>query len=1245
METVSEIGNSNDCVNNPESDKHKERSGKKKRKSRKHESELKNDDSHISSQNGYADGAFSSEEQKEGETEKSTSENQVQLSENRVSTLPAATLHHADPIMSTGEDSLPDANKNGSSRKKSKRREKKKKEEASCEEKMLDDVEKITNEDQVQPPNTLSNGIIQEGSHEQTQVSCEKPGAAQLCTGPNFSVQEDSQPDGTSLTCSQKRKREKKRDRNALKESDVDIHSTNAGVAVKYNTITEAEGSKSMSKEENSVPSVVINSCLQSKDETVEQQECTDVKLSEAVAQTQSPKAKKRKKRKNKTAEVSDPLGNILPTSTKSGSVECVENNDGNKETDGNTEVKEYVLELKCDTTSEADGSKPMNIEEKSIASVVISSCPKSKDDTVEQQECTDVKLSETVAQTQSPKAKKKKKRKTKTVEACDPLASTKSGSAECVEINDGSKETEGNTEVKEDVLEVKYDTISEVEESKSMSKEEISVASVVISSCPKSKDDAVELQECTDVNETVAQNPKAKRRKKRKTETVEVCDPLGNTLPTSTKSGSAECVENSDGSKETDGNTEVKEDVLEAKYDNSEAEESKSMSKEEISVASVMISSCPKSKDDTVEQQECTDVNETVAQNPKAKRRKKRKTETVEVCDPLGNTLSTSMKSGPVEFVENNDGNGGRELVSYPASQRENSVTGEGSGLQNLGKTEEKETDEKTRVKEDVVGAGVCDVRSKKQKGKKNKTSYAGIEVYEPSVSVGCLLDHSDEKDMQNCDGNAGQQFGGEDMTSKTEKSVMREKSGVQKSGKRKERTKDENIVSNQDTIGAEGDSDVARKRQKRKTKKKTNCESVAIMDSDCLLYQSNREGVENCDGNADGEIASKDLASNIEDSATKKESVQDVENTKKKKKNKKEEVDQNALGAEGVSKVEGTTKKRKRKKNLSDHKTDNMEDDSKKINDENGEVDQNALGAEGVSKVEVKTKKSKNKKNDLDHKTDDMEEKDAVSVPKDEEPEFDGEKLEMSLSSSVVIQNNMVQGVASSEIGSVPKCSCDGRTRKLLVFDLNGILADIVQGFTGQLIPDGKVSYRSVFRRPFVSSFLDFCFERFNVAIWSSRRIGLDYMVSIVMRNYARNLLFCFDQNKCTTTKFKTQEKNDKPLFLKDLRTVWERVGTCISCGNRKYDETNTLLVDDSPDKALCNPPYTGIFPSPYQYTDHQDSALGPEGELRKYLERLADAENVQKFVAENPFGQTAITETHESWEFYSKVVEAHK
>lgn len=163
---------------------------------------------------------------------------------------------------------------------------------------------------------------------------------------------------------------------------------------------------------------------------------------------------------------------------------------------------------------------------------------------------------------------------------------------------------------------------------------------------------------------------------------------------------------------------------------------------------------------------------------------------------------------------------------------------------------------------------------------------------------------------------------------------------------------------------------------------------------------------------------------------------------------------------------------------------------------------------------------------------------------------------------------------------------------------------------------------------------------------------------MTNIVMGRHAKNLLFSFvsdlsttsirnadyicsmqsvlilllfsvctqDQRICITTKFKTLGNTTKPLFLKNLRTVWNRFGTCLSCGKRKYDETNTLLVDDSPDKALCNPvssqtlttmhmyslsaishfskhltlvimvqPHTGIFPFPYQYTDREDSALG--------------------------------------------------
>lgn len=49
----------------------------------------------------------------------------------------------------------------------------------------------------------------------------------------------------------------------------------------------------------------------------------------------------------------------------------------------------------------------------------------------------------------------------------------------------------------------------------------------------------------------------------------------------------------------------------------------------------------------------------------------------------------------------------------------------------------------------------------------------------------------------------------------------------------------------------------------------------------------------------------------------------------------------------------------------------------------------------------------------------------------------------------------------------------------------------------------------------------------------------------------------------------------------------------------------------------------------------------SLAPRGRLRVYLERLAMADNVQKYVQQNPFGQRAITKSSATWTYYSKVV----
>jgi hypothetical protein len=48
---------------------------------------------------------------------------------------------------------------------------------------------------------------------------------------------------------------------------------------------------------------------------------------------------------------------------------------------------------------------------------------------------------------------------------------------------------------------------------------------------------------------------------------------------------------------------------------------------------------------------------------------------------------------------------------------------------------------------------------------------------------------------------------------------------------------------------------------------------------------------------------------------------------------------------------------------------------------------------------------------------------------------------------------------------------------------------------------------------------------------------------------------------------------------------------------------------------------------------------SAAG--GDLRRYLDGLANAENMVKYVEQHPFGQQRITEKSELWDFYLKVI----
>lgn len=63
--------------------------------------------------------------------------------------------------------------------------------------------------------------------------------------------------------------------------------------------------------------------------------------------------------------------------------------------------------------------------------------------------------------------------------------------------------------------------------------------------------------------------------------------------------------------------------------------------------------------------------------------------------------------------------------------------------------------------------------------------------------------------------------------------------------------------------------------------------------------------------------------------------------------------------------------------------------------------------------------------------------------------------------------------------------------------------------------------------------------------------------------------------DRSHCTATEYKTLENKDKPLVLKELRYLWwDNKGVSLPWDKGYYNETNTVLVDDSPYKALRNP-----------------------------------------------------------------------
>ena len=66
----------------------------------------------------------------------------------------------------------------------------------------------------------------------------------------------------------------------------------------------------------------------------------------------------------------------------------------------------------------------------------------------------------------------------------------------------------------------------------------------------------------------------------------------------------------------------------------------------------------------------------------------------------------------------------------------------------------------------------------------------------------------------------------------------------------------------------------------------------------------------------------------------------------------------------------------------------------------------------------------------------------------------------------------------------------------------------------------------------------------------------------------------LVCQDMSYCTVTGCNVIGTKGKPLVLKELKKLWNNEDPDLPWEQGEFSPSNTLLVDDSPYKALCNP-----------------------------------------------------------------------
>lgn len=133
-------------------------------------------------------------------------------------------------------------------------------------------------------------------------------------------------------------------------------------------------------------------------------------------------------------------------------------------------------------------------------------------------------------------------------------------------------------------------------------------------------------------------------------------------------------------------------------------------------------------------------------------------------------------------------------------------------------------------------------------------------------------------------------------------------------------------------------------------------------------------------------------------------------------------------------------------------------------------------------------------------------------------------------------------------------------------------------------------------VYKRPFLNELLEFCFQHFSVAVWSSSNEL--YATRIVSNIFSSDYppVFLWARNRCVA---RFNHETWSYDFIKDLKKVRKK----------GYDLAQVLVLDDTPSKLRRN--YGNLICiQPFDGTEDRELLL-----VKSYLDIIKDCRNYRK------------------------------